>query len=116
MELNRQQIEGFLKIGLGVGGPIGAIILSKSGISQSDYVLYLEAALYIVPPVGASIWAWISNRKASQILAVKEMPEIATVVVKDTAIGKISELAKSDVHHDIVTESQNETDVQNKAP
>jgi len=64
------------------------------------------------PAVGGALawWSAQRNTKAEQIKAVEKMPEIATVVVKDEANGKIGKLAQDDAHPNIVTETQNEAD------
>ena len=52
--------------------------------------------------------------RATVIVAAKSLPEVATVVVRDSANGSIGEMARNPDHPDIVTESQNNSD--KKAP
>lgn len=110
MELNQQQIMGWLRIALASGSPLGALILQKSGISQGDYTLYVEAALYVAGPATSMVLTWFAHRKERQVLNVKAMPEVATIVVKDMANGAVGRLAADPANPDIVTESKNEKD------
>ena len=48
--------------------------------------------------------------KAEVIMAANNMPSVATVVLRDGVNGVIGDLAKSDNHPNIVTETQNEAD------
>lgn len=110
MEINQQQVAGWLRALLAAGGPLAALVLSKTGMSQDDWMLYTEVALVVIPPLVVAVWGWYSSRKATQIKAVEKMPEIATVVVKDEARGAVGKLAASPNEHNIVTETQNEKD------
>lgn len=110
MELNRQQIVEWSRIGLAAGGPIGGLILHLTGLTTETYMLWVQAALYIVPPPIGFVLSWYANRRAAQILNVKAMPEVATIVIKDAANGDIGKLARSPDQPDIVTETQNERD------
>lgn len=110
MEINQQQVAGWLRALLAAGGPFAALVLSKTGISQSDWVLYTELALVIIPPAAVAVWGWYSSRKATQVKLVEKMPEVATIVIKDEARGAVGELAASPNEHNIVTETQNEAD------
>jgi hypothetical protein len=111
MELNQQQVGAFLRTGLAAGGPLGALILSQTHMAQSDYDLYVNAFLFCFPLVAAG-WGWVANRRAAQVKAVEQNPDVATVVVKDAANGEIAKLAQSVDHPNIVTETQNGKDKQ----
>lgn len=47
---------------------------------------------------------------AAKIQIAEATPTVATVVVKDTANGKVAALAQSNDHPNVVTETQNEAD------
>lgn len=110
MEINQQQVAGWLRITLSASGPIAALVLSKTGISAADWALYTEIALAIIPGLAVAVWSWHRNRKATQVQMVQQMPEVATIVVKDEARGAVGDLAASPHEEHIVTETQNEKD------
>ena len=110
MEVNQQQIAGWLRALLAAGGPFAALILSKTGISQADWAMYTELALAIIPPLGVAVWSWFRNRQATQVKLVERIPDVATVVIKDDAKGDLKQMAQSQAHPDVVTETQNEAD------
>lgn len=134
MELNQQQVRTWLQLALSAGGPFAAIILSKTGVSEGDYALYVNLALAFLPGVIVGAWSWYSNRKVAQVAVVAQMPaadqhealnkvsdvdkiriaeavpEVATVVIKDVANGPVAAIAADDAHPNIVTETQNEAD------
>lgn len=134
MELNRQQLTGWLRIGLAAGGPLGAAILDGTHMAQSSYELYVNAFLYAGVPTICAAWEWAAKRRTAQVAAVAQMPPevqkealskvsdvdkvliakavpgVATVVVRDVANGALADLAANENHRDIVTETQNEID------
>src|SRR5882672_9809158 len=134
VEFNQQQIASALRVVLGTGGPIAAIILAKTGVTEGDYTMYMNAALVVVPPIAAFLWGWYSNRKVALVANVAQMPAedqhaalnklsdvdkvkiveavpaVATVVIKDAANGAIAKVAQSEAHPNVVTESQNALD------
>ena len=110
VEFNKQQVTSFLAIGLAVGGPVGAVILKLTGLTPADYQLYVNAALFVLPPAAAVIYSWFGAKKDKLVAAVEKLPEVATVVVKDETNGKLGQMAASDNHPNVVTESQNEAD------
>lgn len=77
---NSAQIAGQLRTLLAAGGPLAAIVLAKTGISASDYALYLEAALAIVPPLIAAAWSWWAKRDAAIVAHVESIPGVKLVV------------------------------------
>jgi hypothetical protein len=110
VELNKQQVIDWLRVTLAAGGPIAALILSRTGISQAEYALYFELAVAVLPGLIVAVWGWYRNRKTTQIKITEQLPEVATVVIKDEARGKVGELAQNPGHEHIVTETQNEFD------
>jgi hypothetical protein len=113
MELNQQQVAGWLRITLSASGPIAALVLSKTGISAADWALYTEVALSLLPGLIVAVWSWYRNRTATQVKLVEAIPEVATVVIKDEARNSVGELAQDPAHPNIVTETQNEADAKN---
>ena len=109
--MNQQQIAAWLRVTLAAGGPIAALIIAKTGITQADYVSYLELALALVPGAIAAGWSWYRNRSDVQIKTTNMLPEVAKVVVKDSANGKVGDMAQSEDHPKVVTETQNALDV-----
>lgn len=65
--MNAEQLTGQLRTALAFGGPLAAVILSKTGWTQGDYELYLQAFLFFVPPLVAAAWSWWIKRDAAQI-------------------------------------------------
>lgn len=104
------QINNYLHILFGSSGALAALIIAKSGLTSSDYSLWLEAILPIASIAISVIWSKWQSRPAAQVLQVKALPEVATVVVKNAANGEIGEIAANPDHPDIVTEKQNAID------
>lgn len=90
MELNAQQVAGWLRVALSAGGPIAALAMSKMGVSEKDWALYTEVALAIVPGLVVAIWSWYRNRKATQVELVASMP----AEDQRAALNKVSDAAK----------------------
>lgn len=82
IEINQQQVAAWLRLTLAAGGPIGALILSKTGVTASDYGLYYEAALALLPGLIVTIWSWFRNRHATEVNIVEN--KIDGVVVTPT--------------------------------
>lgn len=91
---NQSQIAGQLRTALAAGGPIAALIMSKTGISQEDYGLYLELALYIVPPLIAAVWSYIAKRDAAIVKAAAKVPGATVVVDQDRAPPAVKDIAQ----------------------
>jgi hypothetical protein len=132
--LQRERIYDALRVLLAAGGPFSAVILRYTEMSQSDFDLLVQLALFVVPPIGAWVWGLYLNTiekkveviaeqprevqaealnkvsDTAKVLIAKAVPEVATVVVKDNANGQLGHLAQSEEHRDVVTETQNELD------
>lgn len=93
IELNQQQVMGWLRLGLGISGPLSAPILRWTGVSQGDYLMYLDAALYVGTPAAAFVLSWLSHRQSSQVANVANMPAVA----QQAALNKISDADKVQV-------------------
>ena len=103
---NQAQIAGQLRTALAAGGPIAAFILSKTGWASTDYSLYLEMALYVLPPLIAAVWSYIAKRSDNLVRAAATV-QGATVVIDKTASVAVQEVAKSDnTAPDVKTEKQ----------
>lgn len=72
MELNQQQIRNWLQVATAAGGPFAALILTKTGITEGDYTLYVNLALAILPGAIVAVWGWTSNRMVTQVKEVAE--------------------------------------------
>jgi hypothetical protein len=134
IEINQQQVTGWVKAALIAGSPIYDFSLKKLGISEGDYQIYTSLAVYILPPIIVAVWTWYGQRRSSQvanvasftpaeqaealaktpdaakILIAEAVPTVATVVVKNDAGNGVGKLAASDDHPNIVTESKNQID------
>ncbi len=95
MESNQQQVAGWLRAALAAGGPISALVLSKTGISSEDWALYTEAALAIVPPLAVAIWSWYSSRKTTQIKSVQATPGVQVHVDPVVAAPAVVAMSES---------------------
>lgn len=103
--LNQSQIAGQLRTALAAGGPIAAFILAKTGWAPADYSMYLEMALYVLPPLVAAVWSYIAKRSDNLVRAASTV-QGATVVIDRTASVAVQEVAKSEAAPDVKTEKQ----------
>ncbi len=99
------QIAGQLRTALAAGGPIAAIILAKTNVSASDYMLYLEAFLAVAPPLIAAAWSWYAKRPAALVKAASAVTG-ATVVTDENASPAVKAIAESPHAPDVVTEKE----------
>lgn len=68
----------------------------------------VESVAHMAAPAVNEALAKVSD--AAKIQIAEATPTVATVVVKDTANGKVAALAQSNDHPNVVTETQNEAD------
>ena len=109
---NQLQIMSQVRLALGAaGGTVGTFAVKHLGIVPTDWDVDASMAAWLISWAIVGVWAWLANRSANQIANVEQLPEVATVVVKDSANGAIAKLANDDKHPNIVTETQNEKDV-----
>ena len=132
----RERITDALRLLLAAGGPFSAIILRYTEMSQSDFDMFVQLALMVLPPLGAWVWGLYLNTiekkveaiaqaspgeqhpalekvsDTAKVLIAQSVPGVATVVVKDHENGEVGTLASSEEHRDIVYESQNRIDVE----
>lgn len=102
MEINSQQVAGWLRTVLAAGGPLGALILAKSGISQTDWAMYLEVILVIVPPVAVAIWSWFRNRVSTQAKLVSQVDGQQVHVDPKLAPASVVSMANDPAVKDVV--------------
>jgi hypothetical protein len=135
VEINQQQVAGWVKTGLAAGGPVYDIAIKKLHLTDADYQMYATLAAYILPPIIVGVWSWIANRRSAQIakvasftpaqqaealaktpdtakvLVAEAVPGVATVVLKNGVGNGLGKLAASEAHPNIVTEQDNAADV-----
>lgn len=104
---NQSQIAGQLRTALAAGGPIAAIILAKTGWSLGDYQMYLELALYIVPPLVAAVWSYVAKRDASLVSAAGKVEGAKVVVDTEVASPAVAAVAENrGADHDVVPKNE----------
>ena len=106
LEMNTQQIAGWLRTTLAWGGPMAVLIAHKFGLSEGEYAMYLNVFIAIVPGGIAAVWSWLRNREATQIEITKDLPTVAHVAVKDDANGKVGAMADNVEMPKVVRESE----------
>ena len=102
---NQSQIAGQLRTALAAGGPIAAFILSKTGWASADYSMYLEMALYVLPPLIAAVWSYIAKRSDNLVRAASTV-QGATVVTDETASASVKAVSANAAYPDVKTEKQ----------
>lgn len=131
---SKERIYDGLRVLLAAGGPFSALVMKYTDIQPSDFDLFVQLALMIVPPFGAWVWGLYLNTLEAKVEAIAQeprdvqvqaltkvsdeakvliagaVPGVATVVVKDKENGNLGLLARSDLNSNIVTETQNELD------
>ncbi len=95
--MNQSQIYDALKVALGVSGPLAALIMKYTGLTQNDFEMWVSVILLIVPPVAAWGWGVWQNRNTAKVEAVAHMP----VAEQRDALGKVSDAAKVNVAKDV---------------
>lgn len=130
----KPQVQVLLVRACGASGFIGAVtvwVCHHLGLPVPDITVEAMVISTAVPEAVEWYVAWYRNNpnniirrmmkqlngvgitdetKAEVLMAAKSMPEVATVVVKDSANGAIGALARNTAHPDIVTETQNALD------
>lgn len=107
---NQLQVMAQIRLGIAsAGGPIGSLVVMETGMIPGKYELWAAAVAWLASWVVVGIWSWIATRRANLVKTVEQLPEVATVVIKDTANGTVAKLTNGE-HPNIVTESQNEQD------
>lgn len=85
MELNQQQVRNWLQVTTAAGGPLAALILSKTGITEGEYTLYVSLALAILPGAIVVVWGWFSNRMVTQVKEVSQTEGVQVHVDTEAA-------------------------------
>jgi hypothetical protein len=104
------KMQRFIYIGLlTISGPAFSLLSRKLHLTPEDAKDYLDILQVITPLVGGA-WGVAETTNNSLVKAAENVPGVATVVIKDTANGALGDLAQSEAHPNIVTETQNEAD------
>lgn len=133
MILNKEQINAVLLGLFASAGPLAKLMVSGFHVSGDTVDMIMSFCTVLTPIASSAIFTYL-QRDAAKVAAVASMPaeaqqaalnkvpdaikvqiteaipDVATVVVKDEANGGLHELAVSDAHPNIVTETQNEAD------
>lgn len=131
--MNKEQINALLLGLFATAGPVAELLASAFHLSSDTIDTILRLCTVLTPVVAGAIFTYL-QRDTAKVAAVASMPAeaqkaalnkvpddvkvqiaeatpgVATVVVKDTANGKLQVLAHDDSHPNIVTETQNEAD------
>ena len=83
---NQQQIESVLRVLLAVTGPIAALIMSY-GVQPTQYQLWTNALVAVLPPVIAAIWGVVRNTHKQTIADAAKVPGVTEIRVADNAKG-----------------------------
>jgi hypothetical protein len=101
MQPNAEQIQSLIRLLLGAGGPLAAMLISK-GVA-GDTVNQIETlALAIVPPLVSLIWGLIRHSDAGTAKAASQLPGVKVVVDPAAAAAAVVAVAKSDNAPDVV--------------
>lgn len=105
------QVSTYLGVGLAVVAIASVAVPGILGaFSQTDSHAVTKVAAM---PAPVAIEALKQVPDETKIAIVEKIPDVATVVVKDIANGAVAQLAASDAHPNVVTETQNEKDAKN---
>jgi len=134
MPQTKERIFDALRVLLAAGGPFSAVVFRYTEMSESDYNLLLQLALFVIPPAGAWAWGLYLNSMQRKVQAIAEapghvqqqalnkvsdgakvliaeaVPGVETVVVKNNVNGELGAIAASSAHPNVVTAQQNEKD------
>lgn len=134
MDRTKERIYDGLRLLLAGGGPFSAVVIRYTDMNESDWNLWVQLALFVIPPVGAWVWGFYLNtiqRQAKLIASAPQdqqvdalqalspevkvnlaerLPDVATVVVRDSVNGRLAAMAASETNPKVVTETQNEID------
>ncbi len=80
--MNQEQFTSLLRTALQVGGTVIATRLGIDGAAWES----LSAAIVVI---AATAWGLYARRKAAQIKAVADMPEVKTVVVEPALAASV---------------------------
>lgn len=87
-----------------------AVVLVNSIVQASSGLASVLGALGVLVPIVIAAFAARKATPTEQVKAVEALPDVATIVVKDSANSTVGALAIDKNHPNIVTETQNEKD------
>jgi hypothetical protein len=90
--VNQQQIEAMLRLLVGAGGPLAALLLSY-GIPPDKLNLWVNLAIAIIPPIGAGVWGILANTQQRTIADASKVPGVVKIKVADNATGGAADAA-----------------------
>lgn len=109
MNVTQQQWTLLKAFGVAVAPSLATFAVNKLHLAPDDVQTYFQLASAAFVLIGGW-WGLSAATAAAQVLNVKAIPEVATVVVKDSAVGPVKQLAVDPSQPDVVTETQNEID------
>lgn len=131
--MNQDQINAVLLALFASSGPVAKLLVSLAHMDNDTIGAVMTLLTILTPLVSGGVFAYL-QRDAGKVAAVatmsaqdqqaalnkvpdeakvliaKAVPDVATVVVKDTATNGIAKLAADPAQPHIVTESQNQVD------
>jgi hypothetical protein len=90
--VNQQQIEAMLRLLLGAGGPLAALLLAY-GVPSDKLNLWVNLAIAIIPPIGAGVWGILANTQKRSIADAAAIPGVIKIKVSDNATGGAAQAA-----------------------
>lgn len=86
--MNKQQIYDALRVALAAGGPLAALILKYTGLSQTDFEMWVSVALLIVPPAAAWVWGLLSRTDRAMVVDAASVKGVQVHVNADPHVGE----------------------------
>lgn len=134
--MNSDQVNTMLLALFATSGPLAKVLTAAFGMSNDTVSAVLSILAILTPAATGAIFTYMQRNAgkvaavasmspeeqhaalnkvpdAAKVLIAKAVPDVATVVVKDTATNGVAKLAASTLQPDIVTESQNKLDALN---
>lgn len=75
MDQTKERIYDGLRLLLSAGGPFSAVILRYTEMNESDWNLWVQLALFVVPPAGAWVWGLYLNSIKKKGEAIAAAPK-----------------------------------------
>lgn len=82
--MNQQQVESMLRLLLGAGGPLAALLLSY-GVPPDKLNLWVNLAIAVLPPLLAGAWGIAANTHKQTIADAAKVPGVVEVRTADNA-------------------------------
>lgn len=106
--MNKGGIAVFIRTFFFASSPVALAIIAKTGITPEDYMLYYNAALFLLPTVlvgGYEFYINWRNRPDVIVKKAEELSAVSKVVIVDGTNGKIGGMVANDDHPKIVDET-----------